>query len=82
MKAYTDYPMLFRDGLIGGCIPIRRVEVLSYDGNKYCMVKYRGKTHSIKVAYLYKTKRRFEYDKETGYSVEHIDLSKLPIERE
>jgi len=59
IKAWTDYPLAKSDGR-GICdsrgyslAPIRRVELIGWDGNKYCMIKYRNKFYSLKLCYIY-----------------------------
>lgn len=37
----------------GKVAPIRRVEPLSYDGNKYVRVGFEGRVFSFKAGYLY-----------------------------
>lgn len=45
--AYTDYP------IGNGPHMIREVVVLTYDGNKYCQVKYNGVRYEVKRGYLF-----------------------------
>jgi hypothetical protein len=49
---YTDYPLYFCDG---NTAPIREVELLGWDGNKYCVIRdpANGSCHSIKLGYVY-----------------------------
>jgi hypothetical protein len=56
MKAWTDHPLTF--DLVGGKAPIkapiREVQILNWDGGKYCVVKFEdGTTPIIKVCYIY-----------------------------
>ena len=55
MKAWTDYPIEELDDTLGEIAPVREVNVLSYDGNKYCKVEIGGCDYlqEIKSAYLY-----------------------------
>ena len=53
MKAYTDYPFICIGDKPNKKAPIREVEVLSYDGDKYCLVKFGRVYESIKSGYLY-----------------------------
>jgi hypothetical protein len=53
MKAWTDYPILELGDESGKRAPIRQVEVLSYDGNKYCKIIVEGIYEEIKSGYLY-----------------------------
>lgn len=52
MKAYTDYPL---DGIDppNQIAPIREVEPLFYDGDKYVTVLFEGRRHTFKAGYLY-----------------------------
>lgn len=52
MKAYTDYPMSLANGHVINS-EVVQVEVLSYDRNKYCWVKWKGDFHHIKSGYLF-----------------------------
>ncbi len=53
--AYTDYPMFHLDDKSGELAPIREVEVISYDGDKYCVVRVKedGSIFNLKSGYLY-----------------------------
>ena len=52
--AYTDYPRLYLGDLPNMKAPTRRVEVLSYDGDKYVTVRDSfGYEFDIKRGYLY-----------------------------
>ncbi len=75
MKAFTDYPIVELCDAPGLVAPIREVRILSYDGNKYCVVLVEGITTEIKSGYLY-----WEFGR-TGETrcFMHDDLSKLPI---
>lgn len=54
MKAYTDYPMIgYRIGSFVN-LEIVQVDVLSYDRNKYCKVRWNGEIHEIKAGYLHR----------------------------
>ena len=50
--AYTDYPIFGLD-IPHQRAPIRRVRVLSYDGNKYCWVKWHGFLFEVKYGYIF-----------------------------
>lgn len=52
MKAYTDYPMSLANGHVINS-EVVQVEVLSYDRNKYCWVKWKDEFHEIKSGYLF-----------------------------
>jgi len=51
MLVYTDYPMTLSTGEEND--KIVQVEVLSYDRNKYCWVKWKDELHEIKSGYLF-----------------------------
>lgn len=53
MKAFTDYPIVELGDIAGEEAPVREVEILSYDGNKYCEVLVEGVILEIKSGYLY-----------------------------
>jgi len=53
MEAFTDYPIRDLGDSPNEIAPIREVEVLSYDGNKYCMILVDGVTTEVKSGYLY-----------------------------
>ena len=58
MEAWTDYPFLALGDPPRQKAPIRKVTVVSYDGDKYCKVRVDGITESVKAGYLYKTAGR------------------------
>lgn len=60
MLAYTDYPIQLLGDENGKVAPIRKVEVLSYDTNKYCIVYVNGVLVEIKAGYLYMQKKRLQ----------------------
>lgn len=53
MKAWTDYPLSNKPDHYPEFV---EVEVLAYDRNKYVVVEYDGRQHTIKAGYLYSTK--------------------------
>ena len=53
MKAFTDYPIIELGDIAGEEAPVREVDILSYDGNKYCKVLVEGVILEIKSGYLY-----------------------------
>jgi hypothetical protein len=53
MKAWTDYPFISLGDESGKKAPIRQIDVLSYDGNKYCRVVVEGVEEEIKSGYIY-----------------------------
>lgn len=76
MKAYTDYPFTELGDVGGKPAPIRSVEVLAYDRNKYCTVLVEGVVSWVKSGYLYKNQARFS----DGITVLEEDLCTLPEE--
>jgi len=53
MKAWTDYPFVELGDKPNQKASIRRVEVLTYDRNKYCDVVVNGVQSNIKRCYIY-----------------------------
>ena len=62
MKAWTDYPITELGDISGELAPIREVNVLTYDGNKYCKVEIAGcnDPQEIKSGYLYQRPGRVQ----------------------
>jgi hypothetical protein len=58
MKAYTDYPITALGDEPYKLAPVREVEVLSYDGDKYCRILVGGVKDTVKQGYLYQTAGR------------------------
>ena len=58
MKAWTDYPFTWLGDIAFKKAPIREVEIVSYDGDKYCHIKLKGGEDSIKRCYLYQSPGR------------------------
>lgn len=52
-KAYTDYPFTLLGDTPNQEAPIREVEVVGYDGDKYCTILVDGITTEVKSGYLY-----------------------------
>lgn len=57
ITCWTDYPLIQLGDTPGAKAPIRRVQVLDYDGNKYATVRVIGEPRpllfGIKAGYLY-----------------------------
>lgn len=51
--AFTDYPLTELGDVAGQRAPIREVEPLSFDGNKYVRFRFEGQEFQIKAGYLY-----------------------------
>jgi len=59
MIAYTDYPFLETDQPYKEA-PIREIEPIFYDGDKYLTFLYEGKEYTIKSGYVYSNAKRIE----------------------
>ena len=53
MKVFTDYPIVELGDIENKIAPIRKVELISYDGDKYAYVIAEGYIVSFKACYLY-----------------------------
>jgi len=71
-RGYTDYPFTALGDPANLAAPLRRVRILSYDGNKYCevLVEYVNKEgatlqhyDSIKAGYIYRELSLNQLDK-------------------
>lgn len=58
MKAWTDYPFEFLGDIPNQQAPVREIEVLSYDGDKYCRIRVEGREEEIKSGYIYQREGR------------------------
>lgn len=58
MKAWTDYPFTWLGDTAGEEAPVREIEVLSYDDNKYCRIRISGEEDEIKAGYIYQREGR------------------------
>jgi len=58
MKAFTDYPITELGDKPNEKAPIRKVEIVDYDQDKYCVVRVDGVVKSVKVGYLYSEQGR------------------------
>ena len=84
MQAWTDYPLCKSDTVWGPVLdepeqeaPVREVEVLGWDGNKYARVKFEKGIYSFKVGYLYT--RPFRMTMDCDYKdIPTIDYHQLP----
>lgn len=54
MKAWTDYPFMWLGDTEGLEAPVRGIDVLSYDDDKYCQIIVAGHRAEIKAGYVYK----------------------------
>lgn len=59
MKAWTDYPFTWLGDMAGKEAPVREIEVLSYDDDKYCRIEVCGGEDEIKAGYVYQRKGRY-----------------------
>jgi len=53
MIAWTDYPFISIGDNAGEIAPIRKIKVISYDGDKYCRIVVDGREEEIKSGYIY-----------------------------
>ena len=53
IKAYTDHPIKELGDIPNALAPIREIDVISYDGNKYCVISVNSITIEIKSGYIY-----------------------------
>lgn len=60
MKAWIDYPFTWLGDTAGEESPVREIEVLSYDDDKYCRIKVCGGEDEIKAGYIYQREGRYE----------------------
>ena len=51
MLVFTDYP--FKKGEERQIVPLRVVEFISYDGDKYAIVRFENLLYDIKIGYLF-----------------------------
>lgn len=59
MEAWTDYPFEWLGDEPYRKAPVRKIQVLSYDGNKYCRISVCGGEDEIKSCYVYTEKGRY-----------------------
>ncbi len=59
MKAWTDYPFVELGDIPLAEAPVREVEVIEYDGDKYVTICVNGVTASVKSGYLYAREGRY-----------------------
>lgn len=59
-KAYTDCPFTLLGDTPNQEAPIREVEVVGYDGDKYCTILVGGIKTEVKRCYLYPIAVRYE----------------------
>ena len=75
-KAYTDYPIKELGDIPKERAPIRPINVISYDGNKYCVIYVGGVSVEIKSGYIYSNAGRIGED---GIQITNEEISELPI---
>lgn len=73
MIAYTDYPIIELGDISGRIAPIRKCNVIFYDGNKYCQIEIDSVKKEVKAGYLYIRPGRYG-------EVPGIDVGKLEID--
>ena len=50
---YTDYPFEQLGDEAYKKAPTRKIKLISYDGNKYCKIKFKNKILEVKFGYIY-----------------------------
>lgn len=58
MRAWTDYLFEQLGDTTGKKAPVREIEVVSYDGDKYCKIEVSGVETEIKAGYIYQREGR------------------------
>jgi hypothetical protein len=58
MRAWTDYPIAGLGDPPGVIAPIRLVNVLTWDRDRYCVIECAGEHEVVKRCYLYKQRGR------------------------
>jgi hypothetical protein len=58
LTAWTDYPFAELGDKPNTLAPIRKVEVVDFDGDKYATIKWRNRALTVKSGYLYSSKGR------------------------
>lgn len=74
MKAWTDYPFEWLGDTPNSIAPVREIEVISYDSNKYCRIEVENTFAEIKAGYIYNQPGRLG-------EVSCIDVKTLPVDR-
>lgn len=64
MKYYTDYPFKELGDIPFTEAPIREIEIITYDGDKYCCIKVENVITNLKLGYIYLEPRRSHPNKE------------------
>ena len=59
VKAFTDYPFEWLGDEVYKKAPVREIEIIGYDGNKYCRVKVEDGEDEVKSGYVYHTAGRY-----------------------
>ena len=64
MKAWTDYPFTQLGDVAGEIAPVREIDVVEYDNDKYCVIRLTAEdgsllTSEIKSGYIYQEPGRF-----------------------
>ena len=75
MRAYTDYPFVELGDEPYKPAPIREVEILSYDGDKYCKILVEGVGTEVKSGYLY----RYWATWQDGEIFSEEEMASLPL---
>lgn len=76
MKAYTDYPFTFLGDVEYQKAPMREINVLSYDGDKYCVITVAGIDTEIKLGYVYRNEKNLQRGRQKWLKTVMIELEK------
>lgn len=75
ITCWTDYPFTELGDESGKPAPIRHVNIISYDGNKYCKVSFEnnGSVLEVKAGYLYSRPERMTAE----YTPRQVNIRKI-----
>ena len=59
MKYYTDYPFVSLGDEPYRIAPVREIEIIEYDGNKYVKILVGGIEEKVKAGYIYEEAGRY-----------------------
>jgi hypothetical protein len=79
IRGWTDYPITKLGDAPHVNAPIRRAEVLTYDGGRYCLVRVSGVVVEIKAGYLYVRRGRLGHVPQV--LAKHLDLLPRTVDR-
>lgn len=73
-KYYTDYPFVELGDVGGQEAPVREIEILKWDMNKYVQIKVEGVISEIKSGYIYAEQGRYGEVPRLQFPRKHIGL--------